>query len=109
MEEIQADAIRRRAMELAETFKSLPPSTDMGKFYDNMDPEVYNDMLDLINFTEKNEIVKQVFHEDGLGLSRDAKILDAGCGTGKIAEMLSEQGFTNIDGVDASEKFVAHI
>ena len=44
-------------MELAESFKNMPPGSEMGQFYDNMDPEVYNDLLELINFTEKNEIV----------------------------------------------------
>ena len=50
--------MRRRAMDLAETFRNLPPGTEMGAFYDSMDPEVYDEMLDLINFTEKNQIVK---------------------------------------------------
>ena len=57
-------------MELAETFKNLPPGEEMGSFYDNMDPEVYNEMLNTVNFTEKDVIVKQV-HES-LALPKDA-------------------------------------
>ena len=106
MEDLKADAIRRRAMELAETFKNMPPGSKMGEFYDNMDPEVYNDLLELINFTEKNEIVSQVYSPEGLALTKDSLILDVGCGTGKIAEMLSKEGYRNIDGVDASQKLI---
>lgn len=109
MEDLKADAIRRRAMELAEQFKNMPPCSEMGTFYDNIDPEVYNDLLDLVNFTEKNEIVKQVYSPEGLALTKDCRILDVGFGTGKIGEMLHKQGYTNIDGVDASQKFTEHV
>ncbi len=32
----------------------------------------------------------------------DARILDAGCGTGNMAQILSQMGYTNIDGLDPS-------
>jgi 2-polyprenyl-3-methyl-5-hydroxy-6-metoxy-1,4-benzoquinol methylase len=81
-----AEQLKRKAMELAETFKNLPPGEEMGTFYDNMDPEVYNEMLTIVNFTEKDVIAKQVY--ETLALPKDAWIFDAGCGTGVIAEML---------------------
>lgn len=96
-------------MELAETFKNMPPGSKMGEFYDNMDPEVYNDLLELINFTEKNEIVSQVYSAEELALPKDIQVLDVGCGTGKIAEMLFKEGYRNIDGVDASQKLIEHV
>ena len=34
------------------------------------------------------------------GISRDSKILDVGCGSGKLLRKLSELGFTNITGLD---------
>ncbi len=43
-----------------------------------------------------------------MALPKDAWIFDAGCGTGVVARLLKEQGYDNIDGADASEKFVEH-
>jgi 2-polyprenyl-3-methyl-5-hydroxy-6-metoxy-1,4-benzoquinol methylase len=80
--------LKTKATELAETFRNMPPGEEMGSFYDNMDPEVYNEMLNIVNFTEKGMIVRQVY--ESLALPKDAWIFDAGCGTGVIAEMLHE-------------------
>ena len=38
--------------------------------------------------------------------NKDIKILDAGAGTGIIGEMLVKQGYTNIDGLDISQKML---
>jgi predicted TPR repeat methyltransferase len=43
----------------------------------------------------------------GLGYSKDAQILDFGCGSGMVGEELNKQGYTNIDGVDLSEELMA--
>ena len=37
---------------------------------------------------------------------KDVKILDAGCGTGLVGLELKKNGFTNIDGVDFSQKML---
>ena len=37
---------------------------------------------------------------------KDIKILDAGCGTGLVGLELKKNGFTNIDGVDFSQKIL---
>jgi SAM-dependent methyltransferase len=100
-----AEELKRQAMALADTFKNMPPGAEMGNFYDSMDPEVYNELLNIINFTEKDVIARQVY--GSLALPKDAWIFDAGCGTGVIAEMLHAQGYSNIDGADASERFLA--
>lgn len=81
-----ASDLKRKATELAETYKNMPPGEEMGSFYDNMDPLVYNEMLNIVNFTEKDMIAKQVY--ESLALPKDAKIFDAGCGTGIIAQLL---------------------
>lgn len=38
--------------------------------------------------------------------NKNIKILDAGAGTGIIGEMLVKQGYTNIDGLDISQKML---
>ncbi len=37
----------------------------------------------------------------------DASILDAGCGTGNVAQLLHQMGFNNFDGLDPSEGMLA--
>ena len=39
-------------------------------------------------------------------MNRDAKIFDIGQGTGILGRLLNKEGFTNIDGADASQSFV---
>ena len=105
------DALTQKAVDLAQSFKAMPPGEEIGTFYDNMEPEVYNEMLKVVNFSEKDEIAKKVYkpaEEGGLGLPKDTAVFDAGCGTGEIGKMLTEAGYTNIEGADASEKFVEH-
>lgn len=66
-------------------------------------------MLVLINFTEVREIAKKIHtpvNEDGLEISKDASIFDCGMGTGMIGVLLSKEGYNNIEGVDASERFL---
>jgi predicted TPR repeat methyltransferase len=46
---------------------------------------------------------QQIIKKFTLYLQNDAKILDAGCGTGIIGQLLSEQGYENIQGCDLSE------
>mgnify|MGYP000849775648 FL=1 len=69
-----------------------------------MEPDVYNEMLSVVNFTEKDVVCKQIY--ETLALEKESWILDAGCGPGVIAEMLHSKGYENIYGADASEKFI---
>ena len=39
-------------------------------------------------------------------MPREAAIFDIGCGTGHLGKLLSAEGFTNIEGGDASQNFV---
>lgn len=97
--------LKAKVMELAAQFKNMPPGEEIGEFYSKMDPEVYNELLNMINFTEKDVVARQV--SEYLP-NKEAWILDAGCGTGVIASMLHANGYNNIDGADASDKFVEH-
>jgi hypothetical protein len=54
------DEITQKAVDLAQSFKAMPPGEEIGAFYDNMEPEVYNEMLKVVNFSEKDEIAKKV-------------------------------------------------
>jgi 2-polyprenyl-3-methyl-5-hydroxy-6-metoxy-1,4-benzoquinol methylase len=38
----------------------------------------------------------------------DMRILDSGCGVGRVMEAIAELGFENVDGVDISEAMVRH-
>jgi ubiquinone/menaquinone biosynthesis C-methylase UbiE len=69
------------------------------------------------NFWNKNKILKSLLTKTptyygvtryllSLNLSKDAKILDAGCGTGKLASFLSSQGY-DVLGVDISDEALA--
>ena len=42
-----------------------------------------------------------------LGYSKDARILDLGCGSGIVAEELKKRGYTNMDGVDLCVELMA--
>ena len=86
----------------------MVPAEKMGDHYDTIDPEVYNEMcFKVINNTEINVIAKLI--AEGLAIPKDAKIFDAGCGTGLIGEMLHKEGYTNMDGADASKKWVEYV
>tara|TARA_B100000959_G_C14868377_1_gene577282 strand:- start:406 stop:1035 length:630 start_codon:yes stop_codon:yes gene_type:complete len=60
------------------------------------------DMLDW-NYSGPQETVN-VFKK--YALNTDLKILDAGCGTGLVGIELKKFGYTNIDGVDLSQKLL---
>ena len=77
--------------------------TRIGTYYDSMGPEVYEKVMDIINFNDLykiNEAVKK------LELERDCEVLDVGAGTGRLGKMLSQEGFTTIDAVDACASFL---
>ena len=104
--------IKAKALEAYELFKAMPPGSEIGTLYDQIEPDVYNEMLNLVNFTDKDEIVKTVYkstEEGGLALPKDSWIFDAGCGSGILSQLLQKQGYKNIDAADACEKFIAHV
>jgi ubiquinone/menaquinone biosynthesis C-methylase UbiE len=56
---------------------------DMGKYYDDMDPEVYEKMLTVINYNEVEKVCEAAI---ALGLPHSAEVMDIGAGTGKAGE-----------------------
>lgn len=73
-----------------------------------MGAQGYDQWAKVVNFTEPFEISKQVYlseEEEGLQVSTDALILDVGAGTGVVGKQLHEQGYTNMQALDASESF----
>ena len=74
------------------------------KYYDEWSRQnKYDKDMEEWNYTGPKETVevlkKYVF-------KKDIKILDAGCGTGLVGAELKKYGFTNIDGVDLSQKLL---
>ena len=53
-----------------------------------------------------HETATKVFVEQLGPDTESMRILDAGCGTGIIGEHLRDYGFTNVDGLDPSEKML---
>ena len=95
-----------RGRALAEKFKDMPHETvAMSEFYNQMDPADYEAMLIAINYTELGQIA-DIIHkpqaDGGLSLPLDIKIYDVGCGTGMLGKLLSERGYNDILGTDAS-------
>ena len=96
-----------------------PDPTSVGNHYDNIAEHVGYDGFNVwINFIDPFLIAQAIYDpepqgEDAeddfnfgfLNMPRDAKIFDVAQGTGLIGRLLTEKGFTHIDGVDASEKF----
>lgn len=55
-------------------------------------------------FAGRRRLIARVI--EGLGLSKDARVLDVGSGTGTNLRLLGELGFINFSGVDMSESSV---
>ena len=82
----------------------LKTTKDIMKYYDDWSKEnkYDKDMLDW-NYTGPKETVAVL---KKYAPSKDIKILDAGCGTGLVGIELKKYGFSNIDGVDLSQKLL---
>ena len=82
----------------------LKTSEELLKYYqDWTDNNQYNkDMVDW-NYTAPNETVSVL---KKYALSKNFKILDAGCGTGLVGIELKKYGYSNIEGVDFSQNML---
>jgi len=80
----------------------LKTTEDVMKYYDTWGDKYDKDMIEW-NYTGPKETVN-VFKK--YSLKKDIKILDAGCGTGLVGIELKKLGYTNIDGVDLSQKLL---
>ena len=64
--------------------------------------KVYDLFMDNIPYGEWTEYVKELFEEEGI---TDGILLDLGCGTGSVTELLAKAGFDMI-GIDNSEEML---
>ena len=80
----------------------LKTTEDIMKHYDKWGDKYDKDMVEW-NYTGPQETVN-IFKKHTL--SKDIKIFDAGCGTGRVGIELKKFGYTNIDGADLSKKLL---
>ena len=64
--------------------------------------KVYDLFMDNIPYGEWTEYVKELFAEEGI---TDGILLDLGCGTGSVTELLAKAGF-DMTGIDNSEEML---
>lgn len=64
--------------------------------------KVYDKFMDNIPYEEWTDYVRELLTEEGI---RDGILLDLGCGTGSVTELLAESGFDMI-GIDNSEEML---
>lgn len=64
--------------------------------------KVYDLFMDNIPYEEWTDYVKELFAEEGI---KEGILLDLGCGTGSVTELLAESGFDMI-GIDNSEEML---
>ena len=64
--------------------------------------KVYDLFMDNIPYEEWTDYVKELLAEEGI---KDGILLDLGCGTGSVTELLAESGFDMI-GIDNSEEML---
>ena len=109
---VEQDIERQRAaMDLAGKYADNPHNTaDFIKFYESIDPKVYEDMSRITEFSDEQEhLAKSVYESKEAGAletPKDAAIFDVACGTGMLGKLLQAQGYTNITGADATPNFV---
>lgn len=98
-------------MELANKYADNPHNTpDFIKFYNQLDPKVYEDMSTITEFSDEQEHLARSVYEPkdsgALEMPKDAAIFDVACGTGMLGRILQRQGYTNMVGSDATPNFV---
>ena len=80
----------------------LKTTEEIMKYYDKWSEKYDKDMVNL-NYTGPKETVDVL---KKYVKNKNIKILDAGCGTGLVGIELKKFGYTNIDGLDLSQKLL---
>ena len=78
---------------------SNPPTDKLMAFYAAWAENYDADLIDAYGYMAPTDAVAAMMT---LGLAPDARILDAGCGTGQAGALLAAAGFTHVDGADLS-------
>ena len=76
---------------------------DKQKLFDDWAPTYDHDLIDELGYVADAEACRRL---ETLVPDRQARILDAGCGTGLVGRRLQQAGYLNIDGSDYSAKML---
>ncbi len=63
---------------------------------------VYDEFMDNVDYAAWSERIKEILNEHGI---RDGLVLDLGCGTGRLTELMAAKGY-DMTGIDASEEML---
>lgn len=83
---------------------SDPPTDKLMEFYATWAENYDADLIDAYGYMAPTDAVAGMMT---LGLAPDARILDAGCGTGQAGALMAAAGFTHVDGADLSPEMRA--
>jgi predicted TPR repeat methyltransferase len=97
-DEGMASAMTRNQM-IRRTYEN-PPTDELMTVYSEWAKSYDSDLIEGHGYKAPEDAVAQFCNLD---LAADARILDCGCGTGIVGELLNKAGFTNIDGADLSD------
>ena len=100
LEEGMASAMTRNRM-IKRTYED-PPTEELMDVYAAWANDYDSDLIDGHGYRAPEDAVRGF-----ITLASDARILDAGCGTGLVGLLLREAGFTRIDGADLSAEMRA--
>lgn len=90
---------------VTEVLSNMPhDGNKIAEYYASLEPEMYEMCMRAVGFNDHHHIADSMANK--LRLDRKSKILDLGCGTGIMGRLLQPKGFTDIDGIDATEHFV---
>ena len=101
-EDGMASAMTRNRM-IKRTYED-PPTEDLMAVYATWADAYDRDLIDGHGYKAPEDAVASFAT---LGLAKNARILDAGCGTGLVGLLLREAGFIHIDGADLSTEMRA--
>ena len=105
---VRTDLSRRRV-------RVAVPDVDLHRLYDATSPDELRDEYDRIAASYDTWLVDDMGYRSPSGvvavarrlLPSDARILDAGAGTGLLGSELAQAGFTNLEGLDLSREMLA--
>ena len=85
--------MQKKALDLAVQYAGTTHVTEeFVKFYNTMDPKVYEDMSRITEFSDEQEVIAKAVYqskeEGGLATATDAPIFDVACGTGMFGRLL---------------------
>ena len=83
---------------------SNPATDQLMDFYASWAENYDTDLIDAYGYMAPTDAVASIVTLD---LPSDARLLDAGCGTGQAGALLAASGFTHVDGADLSPEMRA--